>query len=49
MPVLPPDGRGVLGCVALDVPPRHVHDLSEGHSIIEGLRAIADSLGSPQR
>ena len=47
VPILREGRRRPLGCVALDLP----HDLvpagvSEGHYIVEGLRGIADLLGS---
>lgn len=49
VPILAPSDGKVLGCVALDMPPGVVPgNLSEGHYIVEGLRGIADVLGSAE-
>ena len=47
VPILAPSGGGVRGCVALDMPASLVPaGLSEGHYIVDGLRGVADVLGS---
>ncbi|MBT0993897.1 hypothetical protein KIN34_06300 [Cellulomonas sp. DKR-3] len=47
VPILKEGRRKPLGCVALDLPPDLVPaGVSEGHYIVEGLRGIADLLGS---